>query len=122
MNWGCCEQPNLTWHFEGDTASLMCDNCNSHWTPASLVTGTVENENGAYGEVHLQPLVMAQDPHYQMAWQTLLKRIDTKSSWGKNLLKDLMLDCLTAPEAFQAEPDPTDPEEVTAATLQPEEV
>ncbi len=31
---------------------------------------------------------------YQRAWARLLERIESKTSWGRNALKDVMLDCL----------------------------
>jgi CRISPR/Cas system Type II protein with McrA/HNH and RuvC-like nuclease domain len=31
---------------------------------------------------------------YKIAWQLLLKRIENKTTWGKNELKQLMLECL----------------------------
>jgi len=35
---------------------------------------------------------------YKSAWVRLLKEIDKKTSWGKNELKRLMLECLTDPD------------------------
>ena len=35
---------------------------------------------------------------YRVAWRTLLKRVETKTSWGKIELKSLMLDCFVNPE------------------------
>ena len=32
---------------------------------------------------------------YQIAWKLLIKRIETKNSWGKNELQKLMLQCLS---------------------------
>lgn len=37
------------------------------------------------------------DP-YRNAWILLRKRIDAKTSWGRNELKSLMLECLTDDE------------------------
>lgn len=31
---------------------------------------------------------------YQQAWKLLLARIEEKTSWGRNDLKNLMLECL----------------------------
>ena len=31
---------------------------------------------------------------YVKAWKLLIQRIDSKTGWGKNELKQLMLDCL----------------------------
>jgi len=31
---------------------------------------------------------------YRLAWSALLTRIEEKTSWGRNVLKDVMLDCL----------------------------
>lgn len=39
---------------------------------------------------------MAEDI-YQKAWSRLLKEIESKTGWGKNDLKNLMLDCLINP-------------------------
>jgi len=91
MDWGCCNEPKLQWNFMGDTADLRCEACGESWTPVHLERPihAVSSNNGT------NPL---DDGTYQAAWKTLLIRISEKTSWGKNLLRDVMLDCLTNPD------------------------
>ncbi len=92
MDWGCCDQPNLQWNFMGETADLRCEVCKMSWTPVNLerpIHTEAPSSNG------VNPL---DDGTYQAAWKTLLTRIGEKTSWGKNLLRDVMLDVLTNPD------------------------
>lgn len=106
MNWGCCETPHITWHFEDNNANLICDNCIQDWIPNKPMrfeTDPTESSTNGGADISLEIVsAVISNVTYQMAWQTLLSRIDQKSSWGKNLLKDLMLDCLTNPNMVDA--------------------
>ena len=35
---------------------------------------------------------------YQKAWQRFIKELEKKTSWGRNELKDLMIECLSNPD------------------------
>ncbi len=45
---------------------------------------------GKYGDLSRQREVT----DYQKAWELLLKRIEEATSWGKEQLKQVMLECL----------------------------
>jgi thioredoxin-like negative regulator of GroEL len=45
---------------------------------------------GKYGDLSRQREVT----DYQKAWELLLKRIEETTSWGKEQLKQVMLECL----------------------------
>jgi hypothetical protein len=45
---------------------------------------------GKYGDLSRQREVT----DYQKAWELLLKRIEEKTSWGNEQLKQVMLECL----------------------------
>ena len=117
MDWGCCDQPNLQWNFMGDTADLKCQACGESWTPVHAerpIHTEVVSSNGT------NPL---DDGTYQAAWKTLLTRIGEKTSWGKNLLRDVMLDVLTNPDpseypAFFGAAETLVVPEVTTATVE----
>lgn len=38
------------------------------------------------------------DDLYHRAWLALLRRIEAKTTWGRNELKELMLACIVAPD------------------------
>lgn len=40
---------------------------------------------------------------YQKAWIRLTKEIETKTGWGKQMLKDLMIECLINPDKQELE-------------------
>jgi len=95
MDWGCCDQPNLQWNFMGDTADLKCQACGESWTPVHSERPIHTEALSSNGANHLD------DGTYQAAWKTLLTRVGEKTSWGKNLLRDLMLDVLTNPDSAE---------------------
>jgi len=105
MDWGCCDQPNLQWNFMGNTADLKCEACGESWTPVHTDRPLHTEALSSNGTNPLN------DGTYQAAWKTLLTRISEKTSWGKNLLRDVMLDCLTNPDPAE-HPTPNTPNSV----------
>lgn len=70
----CCDKLDFTWVEDDGEQVLFCAGCGSRWEPnKSEIEETVS---------------------YRDAWEQLRERVESKTSLGKNALKDLMLDCL----------------------------
>lgn len=114
----CCQTPSLTWvttEPPDEDYQLVCGSCGVPWSPESGSCPEPDLHNPEYLEQMLNTKVeialgaeanygegeRGERVDYQLAWMALLESIESKTSWGKNALKDLMLKCLTQPDQQQ---------------------
>ncbi len=96
---GCCGDVAIQWVPSPDSSGdykLVCSNCGCMWSGGNRIPDSQTfAEECPDPNIHLATTVNGSQ--YQDAWCRLLMEIASKTSWGRNALRDMMLECLVNP-------------------------